>query len=189
MTMRSGARMWCCGLLLSFLAGGVAQETVWRESRAQVNELYRQGRAADGLPVARRALAAAETAFGPEHLEVASALRDLAVLHHSLRQFSEAESFYRRALHMQEKAAGPQSQELAPTLDFLARMYMDQKKDPEAEPLLLRCLSIDEKTLGNGHVEVAHILTALGELYFRSGADVGGRQAFERALVIRENEG
>jgi hypothetical protein len=48
-----------------------------------------------------------ERALGPEHPEVAIALRNLAVIHHCRREYERAEELYRRGLDIREKAFGP----------------------------------------------------------------------------------
>ena len=58
-------------------------------------------------PLYRRALAINEKALGPDHLDVARSLNNLAGLLKAKGNYAAAEPLYRRALAIAEKALGP----------------------------------------------------------------------------------
>src|SRR5215475_38607 len=61
----------------------------------------------------QEALSLAEVTFGPNHLEVAEILNNLAVLCKYLARFDEAESLYQRALAISVQALGPDHANIA----------------------------------------------------------------------------
>ncbi|MBW2527998.1 MAG: CHAT domain-containing protein, partial [Deltaproteobacteria bacterium] len=64
---------------------------------AEVAALYRQGKLADALAKAEQAVAQAERAHGPSHVQVGMALYDLAVVHSGLGRHREHEAALVRA--------------------------------------------------------------------------------------------
>src|SRR4030095_9645185 len=75
--------------------------------------LYQQGRYHDAEPVLLEAIAALEQGFGADHLEVATALNNLAVCYKYLARFAEAGPLYQRALRITEHALGKGDPEVA----------------------------------------------------------------------------
>jgi tetratricopeptide (TPR) repeat protein len=82
-----------------------------------------------------------EKALGPNHLEVAQTLDDLAGIYGDQGKDREADPFYRRALAVRE-LVGPNSAELADTLEHYAASLRRQKRDTAAEPLEARARTI-----------------------------------------------
>ena len=71
-------------------------------------ELYRaQGRYAEAEPLARRALALLEAAFGSHHPDVTKALNILALVHVAQGQHAAAEPLFLRVFASREGALGP----------------------------------------------------------------------------------
>ena len=60
--------------------------------------LYQEGRHTEAEPLYLRALAIRESALGPDHPDVATALSTLGVLYHNMGRYTEAEPLYQRAL-------------------------------------------------------------------------------------------
>jgi tetratricopeptide (TPR) repeat protein len=66
--------------------------TAFATAIAWLAQLYRaQGRYAEAEPLMKRALAANETALGPDHLTVGSRLDNLAQLYRDQGRYAEAE--------------------------------------------------------------------------------------------------
>jgi tetratricopeptide (TPR) repeat protein len=73
----------------------------------RIAELSQANKFSEAIPLARRALSIRESALGPDHLDVATALNTLAKLYVAQRRYAEAEPLYRRSLAIQEMALGP----------------------------------------------------------------------------------
>jgi CHAT domain-containing protein/tetratricopeptide (TPR) repeat protein len=153
---------------------------------AQVVQLYRTGKYADAIPLAQRALAINEKAFGTDDPNVATSLNNLAALYRAQGSYAEAEPLYKRALSIREKALGSDHPDVASVLDNLALLYHYQGRYAEAETLYGRALSIREKALGSDHPDVASVLDNLAALYQAQGRYAEAEPLFKRALGIDE---
>jgi tetratricopeptide (TPR) repeat protein len=114
--------------------------------------------------VKRRALAIAETSYGPDHPNVARGLDNLAHLLQNTNRLAEAEPLVRRALAIDENSYGPDHPEVAVDLNNLAQQLQATNRLAEAEPLMRRALAIWEKSLGSDHPQVATGLNNLALL-------------------------
>jgi len=142
--------------LFLLLATGWAAP-VWAQSAELVEafnrqkELREQGRYAEAIPFAKKALALGKKEFGPEHETTGALLDHLARLYYRQGRYAEAEPLYQRSLAIKEKALGPDHPSVATTLGNLAGLYDNQRRYAEAEPLYQRGLAIKEKALGPDH--------------------------------------
>ena len=132
---------------------------------ARVTELYRAGKYSEAIPLAQRALAILEKTRGPNHLDVARALNNLAAVYQEQGRYADAEPLYKRSLAIREKALGHDHPDVATTLSNLGSVYYDQGRYADAEPLDKRSLAIREKALGPDHPLVALSLNNLAALY------------------------
>ena len=173
-------------VLAVFALPASAQEARWRELTAQVEQLDKQGKYSDAIPVAQEALRVAESTFGPEHPNVAESLNSLAVLYDNQGRYTEAEPLFKQALTIREKASGPEHPDVAATLNSLAVLYDNQGRYAEAEPLSKRALTIREKALGPDGPLVAASLSSLAELYLDQGRYAEAEPLLKRALSINE---
>jgi tetratricopeptide (TPR) repeat protein/CHAT domain-containing protein len=145
-----------------------------------------QDRYAEAEPMLKRSLAITEKALGPNHLNVANALINLAELCEGQSRNIEAEQLYKRALAIREKALGPDHLDVAVTLNNLGVLLREQGRYAEAEPYLKRSLAIREKLMGVDHPDVADPLHVLAVLYLRQARYGDAEPLFQRALAIRE---
>jgi tetratricopeptide (TPR) repeat protein len=99
----------------------------------------------------RRALAIAETSYGPDHPNVAIPLNNLSELLRKTNRHAEGEPLMRRALAIDEASYGPNHSKVATRLNNLAALLYSINRLAEAEPLMRRALAIDEKGLGPDH--------------------------------------
>jgi CHAT domain-containing protein/Tfp pilus assembly protein PilF len=153
---------------------------------AEVERLVKEGKYDDALPLAQRALALREKVLGPDHLDVAQTLNDLAVLHQEKGDHARAEPLYQRALAIREKALGPDHPDVARSVNNLAELYRAKGDYARAEPLYQRALAAREKALGPDHPEVAASLNDLAILYYAKGDHARAEPLYQRALAIRE---
>jgi CHAT domain-containing protein/tetratricopeptide (TPR) repeat protein len=150
----------------------------------QVMKLYGEGRYAEAVTPAERALNILEKALGPDHQDVAIGLDNLAQLYSKKGDLARAEPLYVRALAVREKALGPEHPLVATSLNNLAELYRTKGDYALAEPLYYRALAIDEKAFGPEHPELAPALNNLAELYRAKGDYALAEPLFRRSLAI-----
>jgi tetratricopeptide (TPR) repeat protein len=148
--------------------------------------LVENGQYPEATSFLKHALALREQIRGPEDLEVAESLNNLAELYRLQGKYSEIEPFYQRALSIREQVLGPMHPDVAKSLNNLARPYHHLKQFDKAIPLYERALSIREQKLGSMHPDLADTLNDLGTLYQAQGQYVQAKPLMERALSIRE---
>ena len=86
-------------------------------------------------PLAERALAIAETAYGPEHPIVGAALNTLAAILRELGDLAADRPLAERALAIAEAAYGPEHPVVGTLLNNLARILSDLGDLAAARPL------------------------------------------------------
>jgi tetratricopeptide (TPR) repeat protein len=131
---------------------------------SEIRKLYGQGKYDEAIPLAERALAIREKAFGPEHPKVAEALNNFGLLYRTKGDYARAEPLHQRALAISEKAQGPEHPDVAEALTKLAILYQTKGDYARVEPLYQRALAIREKILGPEHPDVALDLNNLAAL-------------------------
>jgi len=95
--------LWTSPTIVS-AAAGAGDEAAALDTKA--GELYRAGKYADAIQLARRALALREKALGPDHPDVALSLANLGLLYDRQGRYADAEPLYQRSLAIREKALG-----------------------------------------------------------------------------------
>jgi tetratricopeptide (TPR) repeat protein len=153
---------------------------------AKVNALFNAGKYQEALPLAQRSLAIREKALGPDNLNVANSVYNLAQLNGYQGNFADAEMLYRRALAIYEKARGPDHPDVADAVDSIAYLYKEQGRYADAEPLYQRSLAIREKVRGPEHADTANSLSNLADLYGELARFAEAEQLYKRSLAIRE---
>jgi tetratricopeptide (TPR) repeat protein len=148
--------------------------------------LKEQALCTEAEPLYLRALAIREQVLGPEHLDTAQSLYNLARLYYDEGRYAEGEQLYRRALAIREQVLGPEHLDTAQCLNSLALLYWAWGKDSEAEPLYQRALPIREQVLGPEHPDTAHCLNNLALLYVSQGKYAEAERLHRRVLAIRE---
>jgi class 3 adenylate cyclase/tetratricopeptide (TPR) repeat protein len=135
-----------------------------------------------------RALAIAQNALGEDHIDVARALNNLAVLYMERGRFIEAEPLVTRALAIREKAFGADDPSVARALHNLALVYMETGRYAGAESIHARVLAIREKAFAPNHPEIVLTLTGLGVLYGKQGRYAEAEPMLSRVLAIQEEQ-
>jgi tetratricopeptide (TPR) repeat protein len=124
--------------------------------------------------------------FGPDAVETATALNNLALVYETLARYAEAEPLYRRAIEIGEKTLGKEHPDVATQYNNLALLLRDQGKYAEAEPLYRRAIEIDEKALGKEHPGVATDYNNLASLLQDQGKYAEAEPLYRRAIEIDE---
>jgi tetratricopeptide (TPR) repeat protein len=165
-----------------------AGATAWLLDHAAA---YQQthGQPAHARPLLERALQIFETAYGPDHPQVASILNHLAWALRELGQLATAQPMLERALRIGETDCGPDVPEVATTLttlNNLAVVLRELGEPATAQLLLERALRISETAYGPDHTWVATTLVNLGVALRDLGEPATARPLLERALRIDE---
>lgn len=113
--------------------------------KAYSNNLIIQNMRANRTVDLEKALAQKEKQLGPEHQEIAVAIRNLADEVCSHGEYRKAEPLYKRAVALQEKHLPEAERELAITLTKFGELFYLQKKYADAEPLYKEALAINER--------------------------------------------
>ena len=104
--------------------GVIAADTSWLLDRAGTY-LQTQGRPRQARPLAERALALAETTYGPDHPDVGTAVNNLAWILRELGDAASARPLAERALAIAETAHGPEHPAVGVPLDNLVTILHD----------------------------------------------------------------
>jgi tetratricopeptide (TPR) repeat protein len=129
---------------------------------------------------AERALKINEAALGPDHLDVARSLYQLARVIKRQNELDAAQSLLERALAIQEAALGPNHTNVASTLFELGKVLQMHGKLPSAARRLKRALNISEAAHGSQSRQVAAILQALASVVLDCAAAIRSHLPVER---------
>jgi len=165
----------------------VAQEARQAEElSAQALQLSEQGRYAEAIPFANKALEIRERTLGPEHPETVVSLARLAGLYIDQGAYSKAEPLLQRALSAREKVSGGDDPGIAAILTNLAAVFSGEGDYAKAEALGKRALMINENVVGPEDPITARSLNNLAGLYEREGIYPKAEELLRRALTICE---
>lgn len=170
------------GIALNYIAGlyrAMGQSETSAENYQAAQNYYKQ--AQENYQRARDIL---QEALGPEHIEVANSLSDLAYTHLLTGKYSLAEPLFKQALSIKESALESDNRYVADALRNLAECYNDEGKYDEAELLYKRAADIRRSKLGHGHREVIESLTDLAWLYLERGKYREAERRFNETLDI-----
>ena len=114
---------------------------------AQYAKQYRDKLYTEATASAKEALAAAESALGPEDARVAQVLNDLGHLYEMQRDLVRAEPVHERALRIREKLFNSEGPAVVQSLQHLASVYTGQGRHAQAQAAYERTLAIMERTV------------------------------------------
>jgi len=147
-----------------------------------------RGQYGEAEPLLQKSRAITEKHLGPDHLETANCLINLANLYNKQGKYEQAEPLYQRAFTRLEKQLGSDHPTTAICLENLATLYFKQGKYEQAEALYQRALAIHEKKLGSDHPDTAFFLNNLAILYAEQGKYEQAEPLYQRAFAIREKK-
>jgi tetratricopeptide (TPR) repeat protein len=148
--------------------------------------LMEQGRYLEAEPLWREAIAVSEEAFGPDHVDLATPLNNLAVCYKYLARFLDAGPLYQRALRITERALGPDHPDVATVYHNLGGLEHAAGNWLRGEPFARKAVRIRTRALGPRHPDVAADLTALAALLDRQKKYREAERLYRRALAIVE---
>jgi CHAT domain-containing protein/tetratricopeptide (TPR) repeat protein len=109
-----------------------------------------RGRAAEGIPYLKRALALAERHFGERHTQVASVLVAFANTNAEIGRYEDALRQLRRALAIREAALTPGHPAIASALDYTARVLLKTGQVKEGLEVSRRAAEIVAERMSAG---------------------------------------
>jgi tetratricopeptide (TPR) repeat protein len=134
----------------------------------------------------QRSLAICEEVLGPEHVDTAEYLNDLAGLLRERGELASARPLHERALAIRERMLGPDDSATSNSLNNLGMLLRDQGDLPGARRFLERAVAVRERVLGPDHRDTATSINNLALVLWAQGELAGARSGLERALAIRE---
>jgi len=148
--------------------------------------LYEQGRYREAEPLLLEAIADLEQGYGANHLEVATALNNLAICYKYLARFADAGPLYQRALTITEQALGPNHVEVATIYHNLGGLEHAAGNWMRGEPFARKSVRIRARALGADHPDVAADMTALAALLDQQKKYDEAERLYRRAMTIVE---
>jgi tetratricopeptide (TPR) repeat protein len=143
-------------------------------------------RGAEAMALARRAVAIAEAAYGPDDYRVAQFLDTLARSHFQLGEFPQAAALVEREVAIQERHLGPGHPELAEALGNLGAVHATAGDLARALPFFKRALALNQAVVGLDHPNLETDYLNLGELLGELGEYAAAREHLERSLALAE---
>ncbi len=118
--------------------------------------------------------------LGPDHLETATAMNNLAILLYERWELPEAERLYRQVLDFDLRRLGEVHPNTATVTNNLAFVLRDRGQYDEAERLYRTALDLDRRLFGAEHPYVATVMNNLAILLLARG------QHRRRPAALRE---
>ncbi len=143
-----------------------------------------QGDVRNAIVICEKSLKICKEQLGPEHIDTATGLNNLAALYKSQGRYSEAEPLFIEALKIRKTELGDRHPDTASSLNNLALLYKLQERYSEAEPLYIEALKICKTQLGDRHPSTATSLNNLAGLYESQGRYSKAEPLYVEALKI-----
>ncbi len=154
----------------------------------QARSSWEKGDYARARPPLEQAVEALEKGRGREHLDLATALNNLALVEHYAGDYEESETHYRRSLAIRKNGLGLNDPLVGQSLNNLALLLHDRAKLQEAEDLARAALSVWREAYPEGHRELGTGFNNLGWILHSKGELAEAGAFYEKALAIREKE-
>jgi len=157
-----------------------------RQLNSEANQLWREDKFDEALPMAERALSIRERELGPDHPEVASSLFVLANIYDGRGDYARTEPLYLRALEIREKALGPDHISVSQILNNMGVVYIDRGEYAKAQAAFERTLDIKEKWLEPDDLSIANVLNNLAAIAENTGEITRAEALYKRVIEVRE---
>lgn len=155
-------------LLCLFLCSCVHMKAL--QVRMEAEDLYKQGRTEEIIPLLEGILPELREQLGPEHEYVAECLNGLGMTYGWVtNDFENSERAFLEALAIREKISGPEDKATLQTKSFLGILYLVSGKYKQAESILMAVVDTQQKVLGNEHPDTAESRITLGQVYLGQG--------------------
>lgn len=127
-----------------------AREKEWRSLVGTAQAAYRNGKAAEGLISARKALTIADELFGPDDPRALISANDLALQWESAGQYRQAEDLLHRVFNGYLRTRGEDDPSTQLALENLVDFYRARERPDAARPLAEFALNSFRRTTGAG---------------------------------------
>lgn len=134
----------------------------------------------------KAALTIRERLLGPDHVDVATALENVAMTARYKGHYDEALTYSKRALVLLEKSFGPHHPRTSKTLTTIGLTLEGRGEFVEARKFHERALAITEKAYGRDHTNTAIALMNLANTVGEGGQNDEAIALYGRALGIQE---
>ncbi|MGQ0559498.1 MAG: tetratricopeptide repeat protein [Sphingosinicella sp.] len=165
---------------------GQVQEIV--RLAGEATRLGEEGRYADAILPARRALEMGERMLGAEHETTLTLVNNLAQIYTRQARFADAEPLHLRALEARLRTLGTEHRHTLVSLNNLASLYQEQGRAAEAEPLLVQALLASERVVGRDDPATLTTANNLASLYHDQGRFAEAEALYLRVLEVRERQ-
>jgi serine/threonine protein kinase len=159
-------------------------ETAARLLRTISEVLCGNGRPAEALAPAERALAIERDLHHSNHPDVAQSLEQLARVHESLGHDVQAEPLLREALGIFQGALPGDHPETATCINDLALVLEDLGRETDAESLFLEALEMNRRLFKSDHIVLVRCLTDLGQARLHLGRAGEAEPPLKEALQM-----
>ncbi len=138
--------------------------------RNQAEQLYKEGRTNEIIPLVESAMAKVEKELGPDHYYIGEAHSALAVLYaYTINDFVIAEDYFKRALEIRTKTRGPEHPDTIETINLMGFLYQVTGRLDLAEANYKKALELRSKVLGPNHPDTVDSEVYLAGLYLLRG--------------------
>jgi CHAT domain-containing protein/tetratricopeptide (TPR) repeat protein len=154
----------------------------------EVVQLYRQGRYAEAVPLAREVLATRKAVLGERHNDYASSLNILGMLYRDMGEYGRALPLLEEAWAISRATLGEGHPSCGAGRSNLGLLYWSTGEYAKALPHLEGSREIAKATLGEKHPNYALCLNNLGLLYKDMGEYAKALPLFEQARAIQKGD-
>ncbi|CAM9508051.1 unnamed protein product [Ascophyllum nodosum] len=168
------------------LKNGEEDPSVITEINVHAVLLYAQGKLDQAEPLLNKVLKLREKVLGPDHVDAAESLINLAVLNNRKGNHTAALPMLQRALYILENAYGNLHAETVACKAWIAETYQKKGEFEDAEAILVEVVALNRQILDEGHPGVADSLSDLAELCRAQGKLDEAEDHHIEALQIRE---
>ncbi len=149
------------------------------------DQLYRDGKYAEAIPVAVDLLKRMEAEHGPVHEETARWTINAAILFQHLKLYDKAEPLFKNSVKIFEKSLGEKHEDTLRARHMLAALYQAQDEYDTAESIYHYNLKIQQKQLGPEDPETLRTLNNLAALNHSRGNDEEASRLYRQTLSLR----
>jgi serine/threonine protein kinase len=147
----------------------------------------KRGALPEALASGRRAVSLYESAFGPVHPAVATALDQLATALVDAGEFDDALELGARVLEMRRTTLGDDHPLVGLALANLGFAHYEGHQYDEGDELLRQAVEALERSVGPDDLDIAGVLNTRGIIAWHRGDLEAARRFHERALAIRRS--
>ena len=125
--------------------------SIAKEQNSRLSELFRSRKFDEMKTICEQVLQIRKRILGKQHQDYATSLNNLALVYHSLGEYSKSAKLFHESNNAKEKIFGKSHPEYASGLNNLGGLYYSLGDFEKARLLLVNALEIRERVLGKEH--------------------------------------